>query len=418
MKISILTAGSRGDVQPYIALGLALKKAGYTVRIATFENFKSLVENSELGFFTVRGDVKQVIRTELGRSAIRPDNPLKVMLSFKQLKKLVGDLQQDFYNACLDADAIIYHPGAAIGYFIAQEHKIPSILATPYAFTPTSDYPSLLFYNLPRLGKAFNILSYRIQSQIFWSTASQAIRDFWRAHFGHTPPGFTNPILKQITQNNPTLISYSQHVFPRPASWPEHVHITGYWFLEDEAGWQPPQDLLDFLKGGKPPVYVGFGSVGDASHVEQKTHLVIEALKQSNQRAVIATGWNALTKIDELPGNIFMIDELPHRWLFPQMAAVIHHGGAGTTAEGFSAGIPSIILPYGNDQFAWGLRAFELGVGPRPVPQKHLTSEALSNAITAALKPQVLTAARLLGENIRQERGSENAVEIISQCWN
>jgi len=132
---------------------------------------------------------------------------------------------------------------------------------------------------------------------------------------------------------------------------------------------------------------------------------------------VLATGWNALTKISDLPDTIFMLDSAPHSWLFPRMAAVIHHGGAGTTAAGFRAGVPSIILPYGNDQFAWGLRACELGVGPRPIPQKRLTAETLSSAITVALKPQVQATAYTLGEKIRKERGAEKAAEIISRCW-
>jgi sterol 3beta-glucosyltransferase len=417
MKITVLTAGSRGDTQPYISLGIALQKDGHSVRIATFGNFKNLVEGSGLEFYLVRGDVMQVTRSELGREEKSPDNPLKVMLSFNQLKKLVGDLQQDFYNACSGAEAVVYHPGAAIGYFIAQEQKIPAILATPYAFTPTSDYPSLLFYHLPRLGKVYNSLTHRVQGQIFWSAASQAIRDYWKRQFGHAPADFGSPFSRQITQRDPTIISYSQYVFPRPARWPEHVHITGYWFLDEEAGWQPPKNLLDFLQAGKPPVYVGFGSVGDATLAEQKTRLVIEALKQSGQRGVLATGWNAMTEISNLPETILMIESAPHSWLFPQMAAVVHHGGAGTTAAGFRAGIPSIILPYGNDQFAWGLRAQELGVGPRPVPQKRLTANAFSNAILSALQPKVIDAARALGEKISSERGAENAVEIINRCW-
>ena len=417
MNLSILTAGSRGDVQPYIALGQALQNAGHTVRIATFANFKTLVESSGLEHFPVRGDVVQVSRSHIGREAMSPDNPLKVIVSFNQLKRLVGDLQQDFYSACAGADAVIYHPGAAIGYFIAQEKQIPSILATPYAFTPTSDYPSLLFYHMPRLGKAYNTLTHRIQAQIFWSTASQAIADYWKGQFGHLPSHFGSPFSRPTTQRDPTIISYSQHVFPRPSGWPEHVHITGYWFLEEEAGWQAPQGLLDFLQAGKPPVYVGFGSVGDATLAEQKTRLVVDALKQSGQRGVLASGWNAMTKIGDLPDTIYMIESAPHSWLFPRMAAVVHHGGAGTTAAGFRAGVPSIILPFGNDQFAWGLRAFELGVGPRPVSQKRLTAEALSGAITAALKPQVLAAANALGEKIRQERGVETAVEVIGRSW-
>jgi sterol 3beta-glucosyltransferase len=191
------------------------------------------------------------------------------------------------------------------------------------------------------------------------------------------------------------------------------VHNTGFWFLDEEANWQPSKELLAFLDGGAPPIYVGFGSIGNPAEAERTTHLIIDALKRSGQRGLLATGWNGLSKLEQLPKNIFILESAPHAWLFPRMAAVVHHGGAGTTAAGLRAGVPNIIIPHGNDQFAWGRRVFEMGVGPRPIPRKKITVEKLSNAIESALTPQVREAAMRLGQNIQTERGAESAAAII-----
>ena len=416
MNITILTTGTRGDTQPYLALGLALKQAGHAVRIAAFENFEALVKAYRLDFFPIHGNVAQVA-SRLGREGQNVDNPLKFLLSFNQLKGLVADLQKDFYTACEGADAVVYHPGAAVGYFTAQRLNIPAILGTPYPFTPTRDYPSLIFYHLPRLGKTYNYLSHQIQEQIFWFASSSAVRQFWKREFGRLPDDFGCPYPRQITRRQPTIVSYSNYVFPRPANWPEYVYTTGYWFLDEEPGWEPPADLLDFLQAGKPPVYVGFGSVGDPTRADQTTRLVIEALKRSGQRGVLATGWNAMIRVKDVPDDMYFLESVPHSWLFPRMAAVVHHGGAGTTAAGLRAGVPSVILPFSNDQFAWGLRVYELGVGTRPIPQKKLTIENLSSAIHAALAPEVQFAASELGKKIRSERGAETAAQIVSECF-
>lgn len=415
MNITLLTAGTRGDTQPYLALGLALKQAGHTVRVAAFENFETFVKAYQLDFFPIHGNVAQAAG-RLGQDGQSVDNPLKFLLSFNQLKNLVTDLQKDFFTACVGADAVIYHPGAAVGYFAAQRLKIPAILGSPYPFTPTRDYPSLIFYHLPRLGKTYNFLTHKIQEQIFWFASASAIRQFWKKEFGSLPDDFGCPYPRQVTHRQPTLISYSNYVFPRPTNWPEHVHTAGYWFLDEEPGWQPPASLLDFLQAGKPPVYVGFGSVGNPTRAAQTTRLVIEALKRSGQRGVLATGWNAMTRVKDIPEDMYFLESAPHSWLFPRMAAVVHHGGAGTTAAGLRAGVPSVILPFGNDQFAWGLRVYELGVGARPIPQKNLTVENLSSAIRAALAPKVQSAASELGTKICSERGAEKAAEIVSEC--
>jgi sterol 3beta-glucosyltransferase len=416
MVITILTAGSRGDIQPYIALGLELKKAGHAVRMVTFENYETFVKGFGLEFYPIKGDVSMVASSESVSDANKADNPLKVFLSFNKLKSYVFDLQKEFFNACAGSDAIVYHPGVSIGYFAAQHLKIPSILATPFPMTPTKDYPSLLFYDKLRLGRGYNLITHKIFEKIMWFASSSAVKQFWKKEFGKAPDDFSCPFSKQTTKNLPTVVSCSNYVFPRPKDWPEYVYNTGYWFLDDEVDWKPSSDLLDFLQKGKPPVYIGFGSMGDSTLAVQTTELVMDALKRSGQRGILATGWSGMSKIDNIPEDIFILESAPHAWLFPKMKAVVHHGGAGTTAAGLRAGIPSIIIPNSNDQFAWGRRVYELGAGSKPIPRKKLTAEKLSDAIKCVSAKEIKDAAKDLGTKIQSENGAETAAKIIINC--
>jgi len=414
MLITILSIGSRGDIQPYIALGVALKNAGASVRIVTFENFKSLVEENGLEIYPISGDVSKVATSEAVRSAAQADNPLKVLLSFNTLKKLAADLQKDLFAGCEGTDVILYHPGPSIAYFIARHLGIPGILASPFPMTPTRAYPSLIFYDKPRLGASFNYLTHKIFEQIMWMAANGSIKVFWKEKFGRIPEDFGPPFGRQTLPFHPTIVSVSNHVFPQPKDYPPHVHHTGYWFL-DEEHWSPPADLLNFLNNGVPPVYVGFGSMNDRDS-KQTTRIVVDALKVSGQRGVLAMGWSGMSKMDNLPDDIFMRESAPHSWLFPRMVAVVHHGGAGTTAAGLRAGVPSVIVPFSNDQFAWGRRVWELGVGAKPIPRKKLTSENLTDAIQFALGENVRAAAKDLGTKIQAEKGSEAAARVVMEC--
>lgn len=416
MLISILAAGSRGDTQPYLALGVALKKLGCRVRLAAFENYETFISAYGLEFSPIHGDIARVAASEGMNHARQADSPLKIFLSFNKLKNLVFGLQKDFFNACAGANAIVYHPGAAIGYFIAQHHKIPSILAAPFPMAPTRDYPALIFYDSARLGRTLNLATHKIFEKIMWSASSSAVKQFWKQQFGRVPENYASPFGKQNSRTHPTIISCSNYVFPRPADWPEHVHNTGYWFLDEDEHWDPPMELLNFLLQGKPPVYVGFGSLSDAAAAEKNTWLVIEALRQSGQRGVLATGWNGMARLEDAPEDIFILESAPHSWLFPRMAAVVHHGGAGTTAAGLRAGVPGVIIPHSNDQFAWGRRVYELGVGSKSIPRKNLTAERLSEAIDYVLATEIVAAAGDLGRKIRGESGAETAANIILNC--
>ncbi len=212
----------------------------------------------------------------------------------------------------------------------------------------------------------------------------------------------------------PTLYGISHHLIPRPADWPPEVQASGYWFLEQSGNWQPPDDLTAFLQAGPPPVYIGFGSMA-GKHPDKLAAIAVAALQKNGLRGILATGWGGLQPGD-LPETIFQLKESPHDWLFPQMAAVVHHGGAGTTAAGLRAGRPTLICPFLGDQPFWGEQVHRLGVGAKPIPQKKLTADNLAAALTTLVSDQMMQQqAAALGQKLRAEDGIGTAVQFIEK---
>jgi UDP:flavonoid glycosyltransferase YjiC (YdhE family) len=211
----------------------------------------------------------------------------------------------------------------------------------------------------------------------------------------------------------PVLNGFSAQIVPRPPDWGEHIQMTGYWFPEDED-WRPSEGLDEFLKAGPPPVFIGFGSM-PIRDPESTTNIVLDALEQSGQRAILHTGWASIGQ-RALPDSVWKIDYAPYGWLFPRMAAVVHHGGSGSTAFGLRAGVPSIILPFLFDQFYWGKRISSLGAGPEPIPHRKLSVGRLAELLALAVGDgQMRQRAADLGEKIRAEDGVRTAVEAIQR---
>jgi sterol 3beta-glucosyltransferase len=411
MRIVILTAGSRGDVQPFVALGRGLKAEGHEVTLATAATFEKFITDNGLQFGYLNDDLLKLKDTSEGRQALEGSGNKLALI--KKVKPMLRQMLDDAWKASQDAEAIIYHPKALAGYHIAEKLNIPAFMSIPLPlFTPTKEFPVPILSPNIRLGGWFNRLSYSAMKLVS-APYTGMINDWREQSLGLSRRKFDELIRADGTPI-PVLYSYSSHVVPRPADWPEWVHATGYWFLDDQTNWQPPADLVRFLDAGSPPVYIGYGSMA-GTNPQAKAKMVVDALVQSKQRGVIATGWGGLQTAD-LPDNVFVIDEAPHEWLFPRMGAVVHHGGAGTTAAGLRAGKPSIICPFIADQPFWGQRVYELGVSTKPIPQKKLTASLLADAICSALTDsQMRQNAENLGTKIQSEDGIGNAVSIINK---
>ncbi len=419
MNVTILTAGSRGDVQPYVAIGTALQSLGHEVRIATHRTFKPLLDQYGLGYSSIEGDPRKILMGDVGQRLLSTDkNPIAMMRhTIAAAEPVLHQVFDDYWKACQDAEVILFHLLAALPAVSIAEKL--NILAFPLYLQHvhhTRHYPSAaatpLPLGIPFLAELYNLLTYKMEDWAFWYFIRPVI-NHWREYALELPPYKMNPFSSKEWPRRPFLYGFSSQVIPKAPDWGDNIHITGYWFLPKVEDWCPPKRLLDFLQSGPPPVYVGFGSMVQRD-AEEITEIVLQALELTKKRAILSTGWGGVGNSD-LPDNVLRIDFAPHEWLFPRMAAVVHHGGAGTTAAGLRAGVPSVIVPFFGDQPFWGWRVAELGVGPRPVPRKKLTAKSLAKAIKLATNStDIKKRAERLGEAIRAERGVANAVRILT----
>lgn len=411
--ITILCAGSRGDFQPYIALAQQLQKFGKDVRITGSKSFESFIRSYGIDFYPVDADIETLnVDPKLLKAAGSADNPLKMLLAFNKMKEFGIYMVNDFYAACEGSELIIYHPGCTIGYFAAQKFGIPSVLASPFPMHKTKEYLSVVLYGKARSNRLTKKFSYEMIQGMLWMASKSSVKGFWKKQFGTVPDHFGCPFERHTDQRHPAMVSCSNFVFKRPTDWNKHIHQYGYWFVEESKEYTPSEEVAAFLNSGEKPVYIGFGSMTSLEKHENLAELAAEAITKSGKRGIIC----GMGKPTNLTKNILVIDSIPHTWLFDRVAAVCHHGGAGTTAAGFKAGVPSIIIPFSNDQFAWAHRSYDLGVGAKPISKKELTSDKLTDAIRFALSDEIVTNAKTLGEKIATENGAFECAKIIVKC--
>ena len=422
MRIVIISVGSRGDVQPFVALGMGLRQAGHDVCVATRSQFEQFVRERGLDFAPVERPPRPP-RQQNDKYALSGSGRNTIKYLYYQLKRMLGSIERsliDSWHACQGADAVIYASNVPAGTHIAEKLRVPCYAAGVFPITRTRAFPMLLTPARPHLGGAYNKLTYTVVEQIGWHVLRGTI-NHWRRETlklpalslrGSSLHPFSDPYGGQQGRQLPWLYGFSPVVIPRPSDWPKQVHVTGYWFLDAPTGWRPPADLTKFLRAGAPPVYIGFGSVKrqDSGAI---TDIVLQALKQTGQRGILGIGGGEVDAA-KLPGEVFATESIPFDWLFPQVAAVVHHGGSGTLGAGLRAGIPTITIPFFGEQSFWGDRVAELGVGPRPIMRKQITAERLADAISAATSDMAIrTRAADLGMRIRAEDGVGSAVEIF-----
>mgnify|MGYP005844334155 CR=1 FL=1 len=415
MRILLFGFGSRGDVQPLIALGKGLQRAGYAVSLAAGINFQSLVEGEGLEFEPVHVDVEQYMKTEIGQAWLGESshNPRLEMQNMKRMADGIAPLvTEDIMRVTEHADVLIsglltIEPLEAVARARGKRH-IAGLLS-PLA--PTSSGAAGMQALLPRQSSPINRWwGYAIELMMFSVLRSPS--ESVHARLG-IPPASRSEFLRAWNQT-PALVGISPLVTPKPPDWGDHIHVTGFWFLDAPADWQPSPALQAFLDAGAPPVYIGFGSMS-SRNPQATTQVMIEALNKTGQRGVIHSGWAGL-HAEDLPPNIFLLDYAPHDWLFPRMAGVVHHGGAGTTAAGLRAGVPGMIVAHIGDQPYWGRRLHELGVGAAPLRRHELTADKLADAIRAMTSDRAMQSrAAALGERIRAEDGVGSAVRAVGR---
>lgn len=422
MKVLIATVGTRGDVQPYLSLAIGLKAAGHEVTMCTCPRFSSFIDEQGIAYSHLDDGLLQLLESEAGRSMFQNlSGVLGVLRTIPKVLKQVGPVHRkmvaDAWTAVesVDPDVIVYHPKMFCVPAFAALRNIPAVSALLYPMqVPTGETP---FFGMPRLplGRNYNRSTYHLVNSLTRFGTRAYLRE-WRAKYDKTGrTKSSGPIQTSTGDPIPVIHGYSASVCPKPCDWPDFASVTGYWFMPDYPGWSPSPELSEFLdRTGPPIVYVGFGSMAGTTP-RNTTSTIMSAIEKADVRAVVATGWGGLALTD-LPPTVHMLESVPHDWLFPKMAAVVHHGGAGTTAAGLRAGCPTVICPFGLDQPFWGRRVAELGVGAAPISQRRLTANLLSAAIVRATQDESIhEAAKRIGAAIRQEDGISRAVNIIER---
>lgn len=420
MKISIITFGSRGDVQPHIALGAGLQAAGHQVRLVTHELFEPLVRRLGMDFFPVQVNPRAIVEDEQGKQWLGSGNNfLQFFRRFSRIAApLIRQAMLDCWQACQGSNAIICSPLAlCVTSSIAEKLDIPCWIGAGQPLTPTGAFAIPFFPPAPTWLPArasYHRLSYTLSARLFWQLLRAPINQA-RQELLNLPPLPATWLYEQVREQRlPVLYYYSPSILPSPPDWGNRYCVTGYWFLHDDGDWQPSQALLDFLASGAPPVYVGFGSM-NTQQAEKITEIVLETLARTKQRAVLSAGWGNIGGNSNLPDNVYKVEFVPHDWLFPQMAAVVQHGGAGTMAACLRAGVPPVVIPFFGDQPFWARRFHALGLTPQPIPQKRLTTERLTRAISTATSDEALQErVKAMSERIRAEDGVARAVEILN----
>jgi len=414
MRITIIAVGSRGDVQPYVALARGLQAAGHRALIATHETFEAFVRTYGLDFHPIAGNPREIVETDAGRDMQAAGrNPFRAFRAMRRAAEGFSEQHfQDTWDACRDADCILHSILGLVGADIGEKRGVPAMAAYLQPVTRTREFPCLVAPQWLRLGRSLNWMSHLMIEQAFWQTFRPAINQWRREFLGLPPTPLAGPAGRRLREGYPVLYGFSDAVVPRPADWGPPVHVTGYWFLDRPEGWTPPAELDAFLRAGSPPIYIGFGSMNNAA-LDAVRELALEAATRQDLRAVVSTGWGSRGQVRH-NGDVIQVDDVPHDWLFPRTAAVMHHGGAGTTAAALRAGVPSIVAPFFGDQHFWAERVASLGAGPAPLRPGRASAAEVADAVAQAVGDERIgQSAAGMGRRLRAEDGVGRAVDAI-----
>jgi len=411
-RFSLLTYGSRGDVEPFVALGLGLSRAGHSVRLAAPAPFRPLVESYGLSFSALPGDPDRLALALVDRAGMSWPRMIARMIEYVQ--PLAGEVFRSTLEATDQAEVIIHSfLMTEAGHTIARSRGLPDISAQLFpVFVTTSEFPALVFPDLP-LGNLYRRATHTLNTAVFRQGGRFLYRRL-RAKTAGLPELAPWPFGGPPSASTPILFAFSPSLLPAPRDWPGYASVTGYWNLPPPDGWSPPDSLLRFLEAGPTPIYIGVGSMR-TRRLKDLVEVVADAVRETGQRAVLGfpQAWlEGLAEGDRFYGG----EGIPHSWLFPRVLFVLHHGGAGTTGAALRAGVPSSAAPFSADQAFWARRILRLGLGPPAPPALRLTSRRLAGIIDRALtEPSFASRARQMSESVRREDGVAFALHRIEE---
>lgn len=409
-RVVILTYGSRGDVEPFVALGVGLQDAGYAVRLAGPASFAPLAQSHDLTFEPIEGNPDELAQSFVDRAGL--SWPRMVARMIQHVLPLATSAFRSVERAAQGADLIIHSfLMTDAGHTLARLQGVPDLSAQFFpVFLPTSSFSAVALPDLP-LGGAYRRITHLLNTAMFRYGARMLYHRV-RAMAPDLPPLAPWPFSRGEHERTPILLAYSQHILPRPDDWPSYAHVTGYWQLLPGVGWTPPQALIRFLESDPPPIYFSPGSMR-TEKLRNLLRIVIAAVRACDQRALLGVSPEIID--GELTGpDVFAMEGIPHVWLFPRMRYILHHGGAGTTGAAAAAGVANTAIPFSADQAFWARRIHRIGLGPAAPTAHRLTQCRLEAILQDALdNPAYQRCAEIVGQHIRQEDGITSALRII-----
>ncbi|CAL0324427.1 unnamed protein product [Lupinus luteus] len=414
LNIVMLIVGTRGDVQPFVAIGKRLQDYGHRVRLATHSNFKDFVLTAGLEFYPLGGDPKVLAGYMVKNKGFLPSGPSEIPIQRNQMKAIINSLLSACKEPDIDsgvpfnADAIIANPPAYGHTHVAEALKIPIHIFFTMPWTPTNEFPHPLSRVKQQAGYR---LSYQIVDSLIWLGIRDMINDLRKKKLKLRPVTYLSGSQGSET-DVPHAYIWSPHLVPKPKDWGPKIDVVGFCFLDLASSFQPPESLVKWLEDGDEPIYIGFGSL-PVQEPKKMTEIIVEALEKTGQRGIINKGWGGLGNLAEPKDSIYLLDNIPHDWLFLRCKAVVHHGGAGTTAAGLKAACPTTIVPFFGDQPFWGDRVHARGVGPPPIPVDEFSLTKLVDAINFMLDPKVKERATELAKAMENEDGVTGAVKAF-----
>ena len=409
MRITLLSVGSTGDVRPGILLGRELQSRGHQVTVTAFSRFRDMVTAAGLSFYPLSGSAETMMA-----SIMEPDTNGLTYLPrlWRGVKDAAPQMIRDLTDSCRDADVMVCSFFGSVFYSIAEKFDIPCVQVHLFPMDPTGEVPIASIRN-QRMGSFFNKSSYRAGYLVI-GTLEKHILGSWRRDNGLTE---RRPSLRPDyhigAHTIPVIYAISPCLFPRPADWDDHVYMSGFFFDESPAEYRPSPELADFLSSGEKPVYIGFGSM-NTGDMNRLLSISLRSIHAAGLRAVFNTGWSG--KSLKSTRTVFFTNEVPHDWLFPRVSAVIHHGGAGTTAAGLRCGKPTLVIPFAGDQAFWGHQVFSAGCGPKPVPRDSLSVRRMTRALLDLKSNSgYYESAARLRDQLAAEHGVRVAADMIEQ---
>lgn len=447
MNILIMVIGSRGDIQPFLKIGKILKeKYNHRVRIATHPTFKKFIEEDiGLEFFSVGGDPAELMAFMVKNPGLIPSIETVKAGEIGRRRESMFQMFQGFWRACINAtddetdtanlkmmgskppfvaDAIIANPPSFAHYHCAERLSIPLHLIFTFPYSPTQAFPHpLANIKASNVDQRYtNFMSYPLVDLMTWQGLGDLINRFREQTLGLDPVSTLWAPGQLYRLRVPTTYLWSPGLVPKPRDWGPEIDIAGYVFLDLASKYKPPDDLAKFLErsDNRPIIYIGFGSIAGIDNPLAFTKMIFEGVEKAGVRAVISRGWGGMGDGMEECDDIFMIDNVPHDWLFPHVDAVVHHGGAGTTAAGLKFGKPTMIVPFFGDQPFWSAMVAKAGAGVKEaLPLKKLNSDRVAEGIRQCLLPETKARAEEIARSIHDEGdGAENAVDSFHRALN